>query len=57
MFAVKIFTINYYLSKPESDLKDVTYSDFRCAEVKQVPVLRIFGSTPEGIFFLSSKLL
>ena len=48
MFIVRIFTINYYLSKPEPDL-DQVYSDFRCHEIKQVPVLRIFGTTPEGI--------
>ena len=49
MFSLRIFTINYYLAKPEQDL-DYVYSDFRCLEVKQVPIIRIFGTTPEGIF-------
>ena len=35
------------MTNPEPGL-DSTYSQFRCAEIKQVPVLRIFGSTPEG---------
>lgn len=56
MFAVKIFTINYYLTRPESELNDRTYSDFRCAEIKQVPILRIFGSTSEGLKFFLTKI-
>lgn len=47
MFSLRIFTINYYMSKPESGL-DQDYSDLRCCEIKQVPVIRIFGATPEG---------
>jgi hypothetical protein len=35
------------MTNPEPGL-DTTYSQFRCAEIKQVPILRIFGSTPEG---------
>ena len=38
MFSLRILTINYYLTKPEKDL-DCLYSDFRCLEVKQVPVI------------------
>lgn len=55
MFALKIFTINYYLCKPEPEL-DKTYSDFRCAEIKQVPIIRIFGSTAEGFLNIFSRL-
>ena len=41
MFSLRIFTINYYLTKPEKDL-DYVYSDFRCLEVKHVPVISIY---------------
>ncbi len=51
MFSQTIFSINYYLTKPEIGL-DQCYSEFRCTELKQVPVLRVFGSTQEGIFNL-----
>jgi hypothetical protein len=47
MFKQTIFSINYYLAKPEVGL-DHLYSEFRCAELKQVPVIRIFGATPQG---------
>lgn len=46
-FSMRLFAINYYLSKPEPGL-DQTYSDFRIFEVKQVPILRIFGTTSQG---------
>ena len=32
---------------PEGEY-DETYSEFRRFEIKQVPILRIFGSTPDG---------
>ena len=47
MFSLRILTINYYLTKPDADCDDI-YSDFRRDEVKQVPVIRVFGTTPEG---------
>ncbi|GLV38027.1 DNA polymerase zeta subunit 1 [Carabus blaptoides fortunei] len=47
MTSVKIVTVDYYLSYPVKDL-DVCYSEFRGTEVRQVPVLQIFGSTPDG---------
>ncbi|XP_071800751.1 DNA polymerase zeta catalytic subunit-like [Asterias amurensis] len=47
MFSVRIVTVNYYQGQPIRDL-DVAFSDFRGSEVKQVPVLRIFGATPAG---------
>ena len=53
MFSLRIFTINYYLSKPEQNL-DQTYSDFKSNEIKQVPIIRIFGTTPEGTCFLQT---
>jgi hypothetical protein len=52
MFSLRIVTINYYMLNPEAEF-DQIYSDFRRSEIKQVPILRIFGSTPDGdlIFF------
>ncbi|XP_041461218.1 DNA polymerase zeta catalytic subunit-like [Lytechinus variegatus] len=47
MFSVRIVTLNYYQTSPIEDL-DVTFSEFRGSEVKQVPVIRVFGSTPSG---------
>ncbi|XP_038059014.1 DNA polymerase zeta catalytic subunit-like [Patiria miniata] len=47
MFSVRIVTVNHYQAQPIRDL-DVAYSDFRGSEVKQVPVLRVFGATPLG---------
>jgi hypothetical protein len=52
MFSIKIFTVNYYLCNPVPEL-DHTYSEFKCAEIKQVPIIRIFGSTPEGYIIIS----
>lgn len=47
MFSVRIINIDYYQSMPTPGL-DVTYSQFRGTQVKQVPVIRIFGTTPTG---------
>jgi len=47
MLSVRIVTVDHYMSAPIPGL-DVTYSDFRAAEVEQVPVIRVFGSTPQG---------
>jgi DNA polymerase zeta len=47
MLSLRIFTINYYLINPEAEL-DETYSEFRRFEIKQVPIIRVFGSTPDG---------
>ena len=52
MFSIKIFTVNYYLCNPVPEL-DHTYSEFKCAEIKQVPIIRILGSTPEGYIIIS----
>lgn len=48
-FAVRIVCVDSYMSTPISGL-DITYSDFRGASVYQVPVIRLFGSIPTGIF-------
>ena len=49
MFAVRIVTADYYLTSPLKDL-DVIYNEFRESDVKKVPVVRIFGATPIGMF-------
>ncbi|XP_015432671.1 PREDICTED: DNA polymerase zeta catalytic subunit [Dufourea novaeangliae] len=48
MFSVSLVTLDSYQAAPVSGL-DVTFSDFRGTEIKHVPVIRIFGSTPSGI--------
>ncbi|XP_025828919.1 DNA polymerase zeta catalytic subunit isoform X1 [Agrilus planipennis] len=47
MAIVRIVNADFYMSPPISNL-DVTYSEFRGSSVKQVPVIRIFGSTNTG---------
>nr|XP_031826946.1 DNA polymerase zeta catalytic subunit isoform X1 [Nomia melanderi] len=48
MFTISLITLDSYQSSPLSGL-DITFSDFRGTEIKHVPVIRIFGSTPSGI--------
>lgn len=47
MFSVRIVSTDHYMSAPVRGL-DVQYADQRGTEVKKVPVVRIFGSTPAG---------
>ena len=47
MFSVRIVTTDHYMAPPIRGL-DVQYADQRGAEVKKVPVVRIFGATPAG---------
>ncbi|XP_046399117.1 DNA polymerase zeta catalytic subunit [Ischnura elegans] len=47
MVSVRIVTADHYMTAPSPNL-DVFYSDFRGSEVKQVPVIRIFGSDSKG---------
>lgn len=44
---LRIVSLDYYLAPPLPGL-DVSYSHFEGAAVEQVPVVRIFGSTPAG---------
>ncbi|XP_034191284.2 DNA polymerase zeta catalytic subunit [Osmia lignaria lignaria] len=48
MFSMSLITLDSYQSTPLSEL-DITFSEFRGTEIKHVPVIRIFGSTPSGI--------
>ncbi len=47
MFSVRIVDADFYVTKPTAEL-DISYSEFRDANVTRVPVIRIFGSTPGG---------
>uniref|UniRef100_A0A1B6KJW2 Uncharacterized protein n=2 Tax=Graphocephala atropunctata TaxID=36148 RepID=A0A1B6KJW2_9HEMI len=47
MFSLRIVNVDHYMSPPKSGL-DLTYSQFRGNQIKSVPVIRIFGSTPTG---------
>ncbi|XP_039749695.1 DNA polymerase zeta catalytic subunit isoform X1 [Pararge aegeria] len=46
-FSIRIVVCDHYLTKPLPGI-DVIYSEFRGSDIKQVPVLRIFGPTPDG---------
>ncbi|XP_076640510.1 DNA polymerase zeta catalytic subunit isoform X1 [Colletes latitarsis] len=48
MFSVSLVTLDSYQSVPIPNM-DITFSHFRGSDVRQVPVIRIFGSTPFGI--------
>ncbi|XP_017258857.1 DNA polymerase zeta catalytic subunit isoform X2 [Daucus carota subsp. sativus] len=45
IFSVRIVSIDYYMSPPITDM-DISYSSFQGGRVKEVPVIRIYGSTP-----------
>ncbi|GMY18883.1 DNA polymerase zeta catalytic subunit-like [Fagus crenata] len=47
VFRVRIVSINYYMAAPISGL-DFCYSSFQGGKVNEVPVIRIYGSTPTG---------
>lgn len=55
MVDVRIVCVDHYMSHPIRGF-DVTYSSFRISTVKQVPVIRVFGITPTGVFCLHCKL-
>ncbi|XP_055919384.1 DNA polymerase zeta catalytic subunit isoform X2 [Eupeodes corollae] len=48
IFSIRIVTVDYYMEKPKPGL-DLCFSEFRAKEIKKVPVIRIFGSTAEGV--------
>ncbi|XP_052868750.1 DNA polymerase zeta catalytic subunit [Anopheles cruzii] len=45
--SIRIVSVDYYMSKPDPQF-DSCYSEFRGSEVKQVPVVRLFGSSATG---------
>ncbi|KAL4028957.1 hypothetical protein IC575_012175 [Cucumis melo] len=47
VFSVRVVSIDYYLAPPIPGL-DISYSSFQGGKVNEVPVLRIYGSTPAG---------
>ncbi|KAL1216430.1 DNA polymerase zeta catalytic subunit [Cardamine amara subsp. amara] len=47
VFSLRIVSIDYYMSSPIPGY-DICYSSFQGGEVKEVPVIRIYGSTPAG---------
>ncbi|KAJ8511067.1 hypothetical protein OPV22_001501 [Ensete ventricosum] len=47
LFSVRIVSLDYYMAPPIPDL-DICYSSFHARPVKEVPVIRIYGSTPAG---------
>jgi DNA polymerase zeta len=50
MTSYRLTVCDYYLSSPIRGL-DVTHSEFQGTGIKQVPVIRIFGSTLDGTYF------
>lgn len=51
MVSLRIVSLEYYVCFPVPDL-DITYSEFRNLEVRQVPVIQVFGSTESGMYYL-----
>ncbi|CAK9870824.1 unnamed protein product [Sphagnum jensenii] len=47
MFSMRIVSLEYYMAPPLPDM-DVCYSQFQGCAVNEVPVVRIYGSTPAG---------
>ncbi|TKY61502.1 DNA polymerase zeta catalytic subunit [Spatholobus suberectus] len=47
IFSVRIVSIDYYMAPPIPDA-DICYSSFHGGKVNEVPVIRVYGSTPAG---------
>ncbi|XP_027107695.1 DNA polymerase zeta catalytic subunit isoform X2 [Coffea arabica] len=47
IFSVRIVSIDYYMAPPIAGI-DISYSSFQGGKVNEVPVIRIYGSTPAG---------
>ncbi|KAL6514877.1 hypothetical protein OROGR_020456 [Orobanche gracilis] len=47
VFSVRIVSIDYYMASPIPGL-DISYSPVHGGKVNEVPVIRIYGSTPAG---------
>ncbi|XP_055374297.1 DNA polymerase zeta catalytic subunit [Condylostylus longicornis] len=48
IFSLRIVDVSHYMNRPVYGL-DSCFSEFRGKEIKSVPVIRIFGSTSDGI--------
>ena len=46
-FTIRLVSIDYYLARPAPKV-DVSYAPLEGTGIDQVPVVRIFGSTPSG---------
>ncbi|WCJ33138.1 DNA polymerase zeta catalytic subunit [Euphorbia peplus] len=47
IFSLRIVSIDYYMASPLPNI-DTSYSSFQGGKVIEVPVIRIYGSTPAG---------
>ncbi|CAN0914193.1 DNA polymerase zeta catalytic subunit [Linum grandiflorum] len=47
VFSVRIVSIDHYMASPVPDV-DACYSSFQGGNVNEVPVIRVYGSTPAG---------
>ncbi|GAB4855556.1 hypothetical protein Ancab_024175 [Ancistrocladus abbreviatus] len=47
VLSVRIVSIDYYMAPPIPDM-DICYSSFQAGKVQEVPVIRVYGSTPAG---------
>lgn len=47
IFSVRIVSIDYYMAPPIL-AADICYSSFHGGKVNEVPVIRVYGSTPSG---------
>jgi len=45
--SVRIVSVDFYMTKPHKDY-DTTYSSFSGCAIDQVPIVRVFGTTPAG---------
>ncbi|PKI51530.1 hypothetical protein CRG98_028090 [Punica granatum] len=47
IFSIRIVSIDYYMAPPLPGV-DICYSSFQGEKVNEVPVIRVYGSTPAG---------
>ncbi|KAG2695557.1 hypothetical protein I3760_07G018400 [Carya illinoinensis] len=47
VFSLRIVSIDYYMAPPIPGL-DICYSSFQGGKVNEIPIIRIYGSTPAG---------
>ena len=49
MFSLRIVNVDHYQGTPIESF-DPSFSTFRGATIKKVPVIRVFGVTPVGMY-------